>query len=172
MSEMTISQALRQVKKLKGRLAEATARASAAVSHQVGQKPAFTFNASLEQANKVRADLIALITQIRVTNAVTTIDHNGRKTTLTEAVARLEDLKGEIAWFKGLPVKAQEQVNETEWGYGDNGQRAQVTVSWECHFPEAKRAAEVERLQDIFDRLNDAVERANHATVLRPSREG
>lgn len=169
MSEQTISQALRQVKKLKGRLAEVTGRASAAVSHQVGQKPAFTWVASLEQANKLRADLIALVSQIRVTNALTTFEHGGRKWTLTEAVAKLEDLKGEIAWFKGLPVKAQEQVNETEWGYGDNGQRAQITVSWECHYPEAKRAFEVERLQDIFDRLNDAVERANHVTVLKPA---
>lgn len=168
MSEQTISQALRQVKKLKGRLAEATARASSAVSHQMGQEPAFSFNQSLEQANKLRGDLISLVAQIRVTNALTTIEHGGKRLTLTEAVAKLEDLKGEIAWFKGLLVKAQETVNETEWGYGDNGQRAQITVSWKCHFPEAKRAGEVERLQDIFDRLNDAVERANHATVLRP----
>lgn len=168
MSEQTISQALRQVKKLKGRLAEATARASAGVSHRVDQKPAFTFNQSLEQANKLRADLISLIAQIRVTNAMTTIEHNGKKLTLTEAVAKLEDLKGEIAWFKGLPVKAQESTTETDWTY-EGGQRSQVTVSWECHFPEAKRAAEVERLQDIFDRLNDAVERANHVTVLKPA---
>jgi hypothetical protein len=167
MSEQTISQALRQVKKLKGRLAEATSRAAGAVSHVEGQTPAFTFNQSLEQANKLRADLISLVSQIRVTNALTTIEHNGKKLTLTEAVAKLEDLKGEIAWFKGLPVKAQDHTNETDWSY-ESGQRVQVTVRWTCHFPEAKRAAEVERLQDIFDRLNDAVERANHATVLRP----
>lgn len=168
MSEQTISQALRAVKKLKGRLKEATDRASAGVSHRADQKPAFTFNQSLEQANKLRAELTSLVAQIRVTNAMTTIEHGGKKITVTEAVAKLEDLKGEIAWFKGLPVKAQDRVNETDWSY-EGGQRAQITIAWECHFPEAKRAAEVERLQDIFDRLNDAVERVNHVTVLRPA---
>ena len=45
MSTMTISQALRRVKKLKGELASHLSRAHVAVTHRAEQTPAFVFGA-------------------------------------------------------------------------------------------------------------------------------
>lgn len=167
MSEMTLSQALRHAKKLKGQLAEVTGRAKAGVSYKDSQKPAFEFKASMEKASALRKDLLEMTTRIRVTNAVTTLEFGGRTIHMSEAVAKLEDLKGEIAWVKELPVKAQASVEESEYDYNDAGQRVMVKTRWTCELPEAQRADVVEKLQEEFDRLNDAVERVNHVTPLK-----
>lgn len=166
MAEMTISQALRRIKKLKGQLADHLARAQAGVSFRVDSPPAFAFAASVERANAVRDELLGLESRLAVTNANTSFDFDGRKVSLASAVRLLQELKGQIAWYKALPVRAREDTSEESWSYNDEGKHVRTQIAWKCSLPEEKRAAVSEGLQDHFDRLNDAVERANHSTVL------
>lgn len=166
MAEMTISQALRRIKKLKGQLADHLTRAQAGVAFRVDSPPAFAFAASVEKANAVRDELLGLESRLAVTNANTSFDFDGRSVSLTASINLLQELKSQIAWYKALPVRAHEDMNEESWSYNDEGKHVRTQVAWKCSLPEEKRAEVVERLQDRFDRLNDAVERTNHATVL------
>jgi uncharacterized protein YaaR (DUF327 family) len=166
MSEMTLSQALRQVKKIKGDLKERLDRAHSSVSYKEEAKPAFGFKQSLDQAELLREKLINFQTRITITNAQTRIEFDGKPLSMTQAVRTLEELKGRIKWFKELPVRAQVETKDDDWDYDDEGKRRRVQVRWKCDLPESERAATVEKLQDQFDRLNDAVEKANHSTVL------
>lgn len=185
---MTISQALRRISKLKGQLREHLARAEAAVTHREDAPPAFPFGASLEAADAVAEELIRLEAALRVTNAQTTLQTNlpervrgpsfaGTSTerlvgliermTLAEATCRLQEIKGRIAWLKGLPVRAQAETRE-QAGHAYDAARNVVIVyaTVTCALPEARRADAVERAQAAFDVLNDAVEAANHRTEL------
>ena len=167
MNEITISQCLRRVSKLKGDLKELLARAAAGVSHTEDAPPAFGFAESLEQAEKVREELIALETALRITNAVTKIKHNGRELTLAEATVLLQESKGRVAWYKGLRVLAQARVTTATTDYDDEGKRIKTQVVTVCALPEAERARQVRDEQEAFDRLNDVVENTNHRTTLR-----
>lgn len=163
--DMTISQALRKISKLKGTLKEQLDRASSSVLFE--ETPAFPFMGSWEQAEAARAELIKLETALRITNAMTKFDFKGRPITLAEATCMLQEIKGKIAWLRLLPSQAQAErsVVNIEW---DDTVTKQVKVmkKFTCELPEAKRADWVKREQDLFDALNDAVEAVNHRTPL------
>jgi len=164
---MTISQGLRHSKKLKGQLAELQARAQNSVSYKADQKPAFLFGQTVEQIDRVRSDLIEMETRLAVTNATTKIDYAGRKIPLTSAVRTLQELKSFIAWLRGLTPRAHEDTYEEEIEWNDTmDKRIRIQTKWTCDFPEAKRIERVDACQSDFDRLNDAVERANNVTEL------
>lgn len=166
MSDMTVSQALRQTKKIKGKIAELTARASQSVSYKLGHEPAFGYQETVDALGKKREELVELETRVAVTNATTAFEFDGVSRLLTWAVRRLQELKSEIAWLRGLPVRSQMSSTEKEIEYAHGG-HVTVEVSWKCELPEAARSAKADSLQEVFDRLNDAVERVNHATPLR-----
>lgn len=166
MADLTISQGLRQAKKLKGQLAELQNRAFTSVSYKASQKPAFDFADTLAKLESVRAELVSLETRIALANARATVQCDGADVPLVQAVRQLQELKGSIAWLKTLPSRAQTDTTEDEWDFTDDGKRTKLPVPWKCDLPEADRAAKAEALQAKFDALNDAVERANHTTVL------
>lgn len=164
---MTLSQALRREKKLKGQIKEALDRAEAALVHREDQPPAFNFQSQLERAEAARSELIAIETARRNRSAATSLDYAGRSLTLTEAVVVLQELRSRIAWLRGLPCRAHaEQVEETvEWD-GENNKRLKVTHKFLCALPEQKRAEMVDALQTEFDNLNNLVEVIDHKTPL------
>lgn len=166
MAETTISQALRRIKKLKGQLAEHLSRAQAGVSFRSDALPAFSFSGSIEKADAARRELVHLESQLARTNASALVETDGDRITLAYAVRQLQELKSQIAWYRALPVRAHEDTSEESWSYNDDGKHVRTQVAWKCSLPEERRAAVVDGLQEQFDRLNDAVERANHATVL------
>lgn len=166
MSEMTISQALRQIKKVKGQLSESLSRAQANVSHKESAVPAFQFSVCMGKADGARRQLVDLEARIAVTNATTKIVHGDQTMTLVRAVRRLQELKAQIAWLRGLSVRSQGRTVEKELEYGGVDGHRNVDVPWTCYLPEAEKAEQVDAAQQEFDALNDAVERANHATAL------
>lgn len=166
MSEMTIAQALRYVKKLKGRIDEARKRAADHVSHAQAETPAFDFNEQLDRATKASDELAKIQGQLAAANAATVVNYGGENITLSHAVRLLQELRSRIAWVKALSVKGQTHVTELVQvmvpgqGYGH------VQRPMQCHLPEASRAAMVERLQDQFDALNAAVEEKNQKVTI------
>lgn len=168
MSEtLTISQALRRIKKLKGQLAEQRARAANSVSYKTTERPAFDFSSSVEAANVARKELVALQAAVSVANAETSVEWEGQTIRLCHATRLLDEYKSEIAWLRTLAVKSQSEVMEHEIEYDDEARKhVRRDVPWKCALPEAKRAGEVERVQGLFDKLNDAVETTNHKTKV------
>lgn len=164
--DMTISQALRKISKLKGTLKEQLDRAMSSVLYE--EAPAFSFTNSWEQAEAARTELVKLETALRVTNAVTKFDFRGRAVTLSEATCMLQEAKGKIAWLRTLPSQAQAERNVPSMEWDDSASKTiKTTKKITCDLPEAKRADWVKHEQDLFDALNDAVEAVNHRTQIQ-----
>jgi len=167
MSTMTISQALRRIAKLKGSFKELQARASGSVLYSAENPPAFTFEETVSQLDKVREELTLLETALRVTNAQTSFDFRGKSMTLAEATCRLQEMRGKIAWLKSLSTQAK--ATRTEVSYDENyhtGQKTEIKKVTVCALPEAQKVLLVTEEQEAFDTLNDVVEAVNHRTTL------
>ncbi|OGL74154.1 hypothetical protein A3E39_04205 [Candidatus Uhrbacteria bacterium RIFCSPHIGHO2_12_FULL_60_25] len=169
MSNLTISQGLRLVKKLKGQLAEVTGRAQGAVSFDVKSKPVFPFADQVRQRDEARERLVTLEAAVARANATTEVTFGGRAMTLAEAIRRLQELKGDIGFFQGLTIRegTVRQGSEYEWDTALQRQVSRpVEVTYETSLKEVDRVAKVQALRDEFDGLNDAVETANHRTPI------
>jgi hypothetical protein len=166
---MTIAQTLRRIAKLKGEYKESLERAAGSVTHEEKQPPAFSFGTCLEEADGKRQELIRLEAALRIANAQTKVDYEGRSITLAEATVWLQEFKGRIAWLRGLAVRPQEVTADrtNEYITVDGGNKyAAVERLFRCHLPEARRAQSVAEVQKKFDDLNDLVESANHRTSV------
>ncbi len=165
----TVSQALRAIKRQKGRLAELTARASAVVSYEAGKKPSFDFSATRTEIGQARETLIRLESAVANANATTEVTWGDRAVTLSEAIRRLQECKAEIAWLSGLQLKSgSERHSEIDFDE-DTGRnvRKQREVTYESCLTEPERVAQIEQLRLRFEELNDLVEAANHRTRIR-----
>lgn len=165
---MTISQALRRIKKLKGKMAELTARGASCVSYAKGEEPKFDFIVTRAEINTVREELVTLEAAVARANATRTIDLDGTTMTIAEAVRRLQELKAEMAWLASLSLRDDTQrVPEHVW---DEEKGRQVTkyrdVVHVTALTEQARVVELDALRDRFERCNDAVESANHTTPV------
>jgi|SRR5208337_4548956 len=165
MSNLTISQALRRIKKLKGQIGEHRQRAQNSVTHLADQQPAYLFTTCREQAAVALEEMLKLQTAIAQANAKTIIDWDSKNIPLALAVRTLRELAAEIDWVKKLPVKAQDKTVETEREH-DGEKWVNIAKQFTCHLPEAKRADMAAELQDRFDKLNDIVETTNHKTAI------
>jgi len=165
MPEMTISQALRLAKKLKGQISVLRTRAAVSVSHRKDSPPAFEFDDLYRKLEGVSSELSSIEGRIIATNASTFVEHSGTKITLAHAVRILADLKGQIAWLNTLSVRSRDTTSESDIEYRA-GVHQTVITEWTCHLPEALRAEKVDALQAEFDALNDVVERINGSKVL------
>lgn len=170
MADLTISQALRKIKDIKGRLSKHQENAKGSVLYLEKDKPAYSFKSEVESADSLGRDLLRHQTAVAVANATTAFDWEGRKVLLTWAVKRLEELKGAIKWHNELSVSAQADKVDEAWEYAEiNGrtERVKTERKWKCELPEAERAKRVQSLQDEFNRLNDQVETINHRTSVK-----
>jgi hypothetical protein len=164
---LSISQALRYASKLKGKIADARTRAASSITHKAGEETAFDFKAMLDSADTLSDELAALQGRIAVANATNSVIFEGNQISLSHAVRVLQELKGRIAWVKGLTVLQVESVEQSDVDWDDVAAKS-VRKSWRmiCRLPEAARAALVDQLQEKFDRLNGAVESINQVTFL------
>jgi len=168
--ELTIAQALRKVKDLKGKVSKHNANASANVTHKTKNSPAFAFGAEAEAAALAVEEMIDLQTRIAVANAKTTVDVAGKTRVLAWCTKKLAEIKGAIAWHASLGVRAQEKTTEEEleWVHqsGSGPEHVRVITEYTCHLPEAARATRIQKLEAEFAELNDIVETINHRTPV------
>lgn len=166
--KLTIAQALRKIKKLKGQIAEHEQRAKAGVSYDVTKVPAFRFSESVKQMFSTQDEVVALESRVAVANAGNYIHDGDQRVSLAQAVRILQELKGRIAFLKGLNLR-NETVKDrsSEW---DEDQCKTVTRVTETTFTsdlsEKDRDQQVKALQDRFEVLNNAVEDANHTVSV------
>lgn len=164
----SVSQGLRRVKKLKGLLAEAQARASQSTSWVAGKKPVFTFEEQRDRRAVLQDEIVRVETAIAVANATSTIKVDGRTLTLARAIRELQEVKADLAWYASLSLRSG--VEETvEYVYdeekGRNTSRTK-SVTYEAVLDEPARVGLVQALRDRFEAINDALETANHRTLI------
>ncbi len=168
--ELTISQALRKIKDLKGKIARHSQNATASVTHKTKDAPAYAFGAEWEKATILVDEMLDLQTCVAIANAKSTIDYEGKTRTLVWATKKLAEIKGAITWHSGLNVRAQEKTTEEEleWVHkpGLGSEHVRVSVEFTCHLPEAERSARIQALETKFVELNDLVETMNHCTAV------
>lgn len=167
--KVTIAQALRRIKKLKGTIAEQSTRALQSVSYVQGKVPAFRFTVAVSQLNEARRELLDLEARVAVANAKKTITNgSGEKVVLALAIRQLQELKGQIAFLRSLNLRS-ETVREREQNWDDE-QLKHITrineVVYVSDLSEADRDREVKLLQDQFETLNNVVEEANHSVLV------
>lgn len=170
MAKMTVSQALRAIADLKGKIAKHKEHAQPAVLYSEKEKPAFNFKVEMEGMQKARAEMLTLQTALAVANATTEIEWKGKKVLVAWAIRYLEELKGEIKFIDELTVTAQSEiVQETPMNRLVSGQYQTVVESRKtvCELPAAEQFQKTQALQEEFNRLNDIVETSNHQVFIR-----
>lgn len=165
---MTISQALRRVKFLKGRMAELSKRAAESVSYPAEHKPPLEFSASHDELAKVRKELVKLETALTCANTKATVEWDGQAIVLAEAVRWLQEYKAEVAWLQGLQLKAGTFRTPTREWDEESGHHVfgKVEATFVSDLSEVDRVRQVDELRDRFARLNDVVETANHHVMV------
>jgi len=159
---ITIARALREVKKLKGRVSELTLRLQSTTSWKKEKAPDFTFAAVQEQRTVAVNELMKLKTAICVANATNALTFEGRSMTLAEAILQMGELKSDLSLVSSLNLKRGE---ESEHGYDDlTGRSVIQKITYESVMSEPERVEKVEALRKRIETLNDALEEANHAT--------
>lgn len=167
--KITIAQALRRIKKLKGQIAENSTRAQQGVSYVKDKAPAFSFREAVLALNVARNEMLDLESRVAVANAKKTItDTSGTKLTLAHAIRQLQELKGQIAFLRGLNLR-DEVVREKETEWSDDQFKNLIRINevvYVSDLSEQDRDREVKLLQDQFETLNNTVEEANHTVLV------
>lgn len=166
--KVTIAQALRRIKKLKGQIAEHTQRAQQSVSYDASKVPAFCFVEEVAATKVAQTELVDLQSRVAVANAKATVQDGNDTITHAEAIRRLQEVKGEIAFLKGLNLR-NEVVKDRSQEYDDieMKQIVRVTeVTWKSDLSEKERDQQVKSLQDSFEVLNNVVEDRNHKVAV------
>jgi hypothetical protein len=169
MAKMTVSQCLRSIATLKGKLKLHKDHAWGAVLYDEKHKPAYDFITEMENIERAKLDLLHLQTALAISNATTYIEWQGQKMVVAKATRILEEDKGHKAWLESLIVAADAKKTEDCYvqRYSD-GQAVSVNEprTMICELPEAMRFERMQRLQEEFDQLNDIVETSNHQTLV------
>lgn len=167
-TKITIAQALRRIKKLKGQIAEHTQRAQQSVSYEQGKLPAFRFNEEVLALKAAQNEMVDLQARVAIANAKATIQDGADTLSHSEAIRRLQEMKGEIAFLRGLnlrneTIKSREQ--DFDEAKGTYVMRVTETV-WVADLSEQERDRQVRQLQDHFETLNNVVEDHNHKVAV------
>lgn len=166
--KMTIAQALRRIKKLKGQIAENQQRATSGVSYDVSKVPAFRYQEAFGAMTAAQLEMVALESRVAVANATSTVKHQGQDILLAQAVRLLQELKGQIAFLKALHLKNETvKDRQQEWDDIEMKHIARVTETiFKSDLSEQERDRQVKEIQDTFEVLNNAVEDANHTVTV------
>jgi len=167
-NELTIAQALRRIKNLKGQIAEYSQRCTAGVSYPVDKVPSFRYQESFEAMGLAQAEMVDLEARVAAANATATVLCDGGTLTLTKAVRLLQELKGNIVFLKGLNLKSETVKTRTnDWDDVEMKHICRVEeTTYVSDLSEQDRDKAVKKLQSSFENLNNLVENANHKVMV------
>ena len=171
---MNISQALRRMNVLKGRVAQWEQRARNANVVGEDEKPTYNYKECVDERKKALSELLLLGARVAESNATTKIalPADGSQVSVAEAIRRLDNIKAEITWVKSLPALAQTEVVTTrqkpEWDAKERTHTyREVEYKQTCTVDERAKERMLDQLQDDFNELNSLVEGSNHNTTLQ-----
>lgn len=167
---MNIAAALREIKQLKGKIANVSSKLRGAVVYDTKDEPAFKFDALIESRESYVKRLLGLETAVAKSNAMGMCS-NGELA--ISVLRRLQELKGEIALYSSLPsqVKAERSVESVshDYDYSTAPPRRvekKTVTTYVCALTEADKERKVADLQSEFERLNMILETFNHKTDI------
>jgi hypothetical protein len=184
MKKMTISQALRRRKKLKGEISTQAQRVQASLTYNKEDAPAFPFSEAQKAHRSAKIELIELETSVAEANAKTKLDWKGRSVSLAWVLRVLSELKDDINRYEGyrhygLLKEREVTVTNKVWDEQNviatpqaNGRVLQERVMKEVSTTTVSNVTikecedKVTQLKDEFDKLNDLLETANHRTEV------
>lgn len=172
--EMTINQALRRCKVLKGNIKDWMERAIASnVQLDTNKSPTSPYKtaACLVSLGEATNELIELETRIAMTNASVLVKSGEKSIPLAYAVRVLSNLKSEINFLKSIPSLVAKEVKTTETKTGYNRKTAEYTeaeveITQTCQYDKLELQSLIDLKQQDFDDLNGVVEAANHLNGL------
>lgn len=166
--KMTIAQALRRVKKLKGLVAESEQRAKASVSYDVSKVPSFRFQDSFDKMYAYQTEMVTLQARVAIANAGALVKDGDLTISMALAIRLLDELKGRIVFLKGLSLRDESiKDRQSEWDDAENKHIYRVVETvFKSDLTEQDRDLKIKALQDHFEVLNNAVEDANHVVVV------
>lgn len=166
--KMTIAQALRRIKKLKGQIAEHQQRAVAGVSYDVTKVPAFRFQEAADAMLTIQDEVVALEARVAIANATSTVTDGDKEVPMALAIRTLQELKGRIAFLKGLHLRNETvKDRQQEWDDVEMKHVNRVTeTTFKSDLSEQDRDRQVRDLQNRFEVLNNTVEDANHTVTV------
>ena len=169
MSEnLTVAQALRRIKKLKGLVSDHQTKATNGVSYVSDKVPAFRFADELLSATEAVNEMVDLESRVAVANATAQLQEGDKSLTLAKAIRTLQEIKGQITFYRGLDLRSGlEKTRESNWD--DNSDKAIsriVETLYISDLTEQDRDSRIKVLQDRFEDLNNLVEDANHKVLV------
>lgn len=163
--DMNISERIRQIAGLKGRIAELERRLLSCAIWQNDEQPDFDFNEVYEQYEKAKAEMAESKGILANQNASVMILCSGKTISLAQAIALLQEIKGQIAFLDKVSTnRSKETQQQTEWDSG-LGRHVNKTVEIKNHsaLSAQEKVDMIEELRSKFAHLNSLVEAANHA---------
>jgi hypothetical protein len=112
--------------------------------------------------------MLALQSRVAIANALNSVEIEGVQMPLAFAIRTLEELKGEIALLKSLNLRS-ETVKERTQEWNDEKMDTVIRVNevtWVSDLSEQDRAADIKKIQNRYETLNNLVEDANHRISL------
>lgn len=165
MTAKTISQALRRIKEIKGRLAKTTARARGSVSWVEPNKPVYNYINVMSEYKTLTDELITLKTRLAKTNAVTPVTlPDGPTVSIQQAVFTMAELKALKELYTALPIQEGSFKEISE--YTRNGDPVYETKQHCSAVSEVERDKLVSTIEETISAINAVIEDANHKTAL------
>jgi hypothetical protein len=184
--ELTISQALRRRRKLKGLISTYTNRIEESLVYDEKKPPTFSYEESSKLMEQAKFELVSLEDAVAFANATHWIPFKGESVRLTWVIRALAEIKGDISRYERYKdhsyllaerktvqtddVPDLSQVTETtaiSGGILRKHPLKTVTKTTISSITSKECADKIQSLQDEFEALNDLLEAANHGTVVR-----
>ncbi len=168
----TIAQALRRKKDLAGTIAQLETRARGAAQWEGDEAPEVSYESLMDRRAAAVSELVSLRARVARANATTSIRlEDGKSVTLTEAVILHTELKGLIAFLGKVPTQAKACKvtvrNEVAYDEETGGRKAVRIESKACvALTETAKVEQIEMLQQKLRSIDDALQDANHTTLL------
>lgn len=171
---MNISEGLRAAKKLKAQISELQGRMRNCVIVEKGADNEDNFPELHKQYTAVVGELAELETRIALANSAKEVELSvagvPAKVPLGFLVRRAAETKGHIKFLKELPTQHKpEKIEDYEkYVLDDEGNHKRVTTrrTMVCTFVESQKRGSIELLQQMFDAMDAAINKANHETQI------
>jgi hypothetical protein len=181
---MTIGQALRKIKNIKGEIKIAENLALANIVYLENERPKATFSSEWQRRGSLVDQLIKLQATIAESNALTQLEITPGVLVSRACLLRmLEEIKGTLAIYEKVPTsrvlfpehsntriltkEVHEDIFDAQGKY--TGQRViekEYTQTHICELTSEELRENIRQLKNSFERLNNLLEESNHKTVI------
>lgn len=171
--KLTLDLAQRLLAEKKGEIAEHERRALTCFVLREGDEmfipPSFNFKEERAKADKARENKLRIESARSVANARNSLEFEGTRMTIEEALFRKSELASQKDWVKALHVvnsKSREHVRTGTTDVNGAHQYREVVITSRSVLTEGERTAEMDALQKRINALNLAINNANRRVQI------